>query len=370
RQLAHKDLDKLAWALDAMTLSQYFSQRNAFDLAYECLTCSEHMLSLLESAKTADSGDSDDEDPVRRARADVAWIWGKFYLLLLTISAERLDRDMETPVGATSDAAPPSFKIFTSLKAVPSRPYTPVNFARTYDEAKVLFLEGISCLTAAKQFFTLDGFVSDHVLLVQDMSQTYHKFSLFEPNPDRKLKLQRRRIEFLNTLLLSRLSPHHFAHLVQQVTYELATVYENVRDIAADLVKTALAAGEAAKAGTMAVEAETALEEALRLYDGFLKMFGRKGTGAGEVEKFQDPDDARTFMTAKIRKAWLLSQKLQEPLGIGKEEKAKVLASSIKEYVHILEYHQQHKIPDFEDEIAVVKQMVQLLRAQVATVLK
>ncbi|KAI8848763.1 KIF-1 binding protein C terminal-domain-containing protein [Chytridium lagenaria] len=153
RQIQYGRLDKLSWALDCMTLSQYYSQHNAFSLAYECLSSSEHMLSLLESecSSTPVSDSETETDPLARAKADLAWIWGKFYLLALSISVERKDRDLnvnETVKQLPNDDA----AVFPKLQTALMRARIPQNFARSYDKAKLLFLEGITTLTAAKDF--------------------------------------------------------------------------------------------------------------------------------------------------------------------------------------------------------------------------
>jgi hypothetical protein len=84
KQLKRRNLNALTWALDCMTLSQYFTQKNAFRHGYQCLSSSDFMLTKVQIPDTVT-----EEDPLVRTKADVAWIWGKFYLRALEISAER-----------------------------------------------------------------------------------------------------------------------------------------------------------------------------------------------------------------------------------------------------------------------------------------
>ncbi|KAJ3057930.1 hypothetical protein HK102_010782, partial [Quaeritorhiza haematococci] len=166
----------------------------------------------LAAANETNGGDEEEEDPLRRAWADLHWIWGKFYLNGLQVSVERHatvedDDDDEEGTGAGSKKSATTgdddveelsvqmagVQLFDELAEDPQfrrqqglRPAIPPKFARDFGEARVLFLEGLKCLEEAKRFFVLDGFVSDHIGLVQDMSQLYKCLAAFESDPVRK----------------------------------------------------------------------------------------------------------------------------------------------------------------------------------------
>jgi hypothetical protein len=57
--------------------------------------------------------------------------------------------------------------LFPGLDAPSLKPQVPPSFAKTYEEARTLFLECLSNLSAAKAFFKLDGYVTDHVTIIQ-----------------------------------------------------------------------------------------------------------------------------------------------------------------------------------------------------------
>ncbi|KAJ3218242.1 hypothetical protein HDU67_006351 [Dinochytrium kinnereticum] len=310
-------LQDKSWALDCMTLSQYYSQNNAFALAYECLTSSEYILSLakVEIVTVEEIQDAGDTDPFARANADIAWIWGKYYLLALTISAERKDIELNIDI-ASSCARKPD--IFKELNAPAKRPQIPPNFARSYDE---------------------------------DLSQIYSKFTAFEKDPNKKLKLLKRRAEFLKGIVLSRLSLQHYLPLVQQITYELATVHESIRDFSDEEFRSSSLVGSQKLA--LGKEVNEATDEAIRLYEEFLKLFSNPITGR-IPSPFSDPDDSRTYMTAKLRKAWLWSQRIPLPLALDsvataielKEQKSFNLKKSLEDYSDILTYYNNYGIPE------------------------
>ncbi|KAJ3300422.1 hypothetical protein HDU76_006086 [Blyttiomyces sp. JEL0837] len=371
RQLKHKDLNKLTWALDCMTLSQYYFQNNAFILAYQCLTSSEYMLENIElpGDEDEDAGNSEDRDPLRRAKADVNWIWGKFFLAALQISGERLqdDGDAGKLAELTEEfKALSTTPLFEGLDAKSKRPVIPPNFATTYEEARTLFLEGLSTLTFAKQFFQLDGFVTDHVLLLQDMSQLYNRFAGFETDPARRYKLHKRRADSLETIVSAKLSPDHYLPQLQQVTYELATIHEAMMDARHDQYE---ACPENAEKMTLLREVWNMGKKAVDLYEEFVKLFNDPSTKR-QPSPFSDPDDARTVMTARIRLAWLWSKLPVLPRKDGltsdfKQEKILYLRKSFDQYQTIQDYYLTHGVPEFDDEIEVVTEMCKLLPEQI-----
>ncbi|KAJ1566512.1 hypothetical protein HK405_009515, partial [Cladochytrium tenue] len=195
RQLRHGKLNGLTWALDCMTLAQYYFQNNAFVLAHECLSSAEHVLlstAVPEDVASGEVRDEGGEDAFLRAKADLECIWGKFYLAALQISV--------------NDDPPP--RLFAGLPllragsgAPAQRPGVPARFATTSGEARTLFLACVAALTEALGFFRLDGHVTDHVAMVRDQAQAYAMLARFESDPGRRAALLRRRCAGLSALL-------------------------------------------------------------------------------------------------------------------------------------------------------------------------
>lgn len=91
-----------------------------------------------------------------------------------------------------------------------------------FEQARKVFLRAASRIEAAKKHFVLDGkaqlltifqinmitnystgYVTEHVLLLQQHSKLYHYLSLFETDTKRKLAMESRRLEMLTPLLKS-----------------------------------------------------------------------------------------------------------------------------------------------------------------------
>ena len=100
----------------------------------------------------------------------------------------------------------------------------------SFEKAREVFLRAISRLETAKKIFVLDGWVSDHVSLLQDQSKLYHYLALYETDLKRKVAMESRRVEFLSPLLLS-LSRSAFEALHKSISYELGETYLSLYEI-------------------------------------------------------------------------------------------------------------------------------------------
>lgn len=94
----------------------------------------------------------------------------------------------------------------------------------TFDNARLVFLRAASRIENAKKYFVLDGYVTDHVGLLQDYSKLYHMLASFEPDIKRRTAMETRRLDMLLPLLTS-LSKTSYDVLHKQLSYELG---ENV----------------------------------------------------------------------------------------------------------------------------------------------
>lgn len=69
------------------------------------------------------------------------------------------------------------------------------------EDAKVLFLKGNTQFKRAQEYFKLDGYVTEHVQMRQDVSKLYKQLSQLDPDKDRFLAMQERRKELLEPLM-------------------------------------------------------------------------------------------------------------------------------------------------------------------------
>ena len=88
-------------------------------------------------------------------------------------------------------------------------------------------------LNAAKEFFALNEHCTDFVEIQQDLSGLHKVLAFFESDPDRRLKIHKRRVDILETPL-KELSVSHYLLICRQLYYELAEIYESMMDAKLD----------------------------------------------------------------------------------------------------------------------------------------
>jgi hypothetical protein len=99
-----------------------------------------------------------------------------------------------------------------------------------------VFLRGAARIEAAKKHYQLDGFVTDHVDLLQSHSRLYHYLALFEPDHKRKLAMEGRRVDMLQPLL-GLLNKAAYEALHKQLSYELGEAYTAQLEIKMTMVR-------------------------------------------------------------------------------------------------------------------------------------
>ena len=83
---------------------------------------------------------------------------------------------------------------------------------------------------SAKKYYVLDGFVSNHIAVLQDQSELYRQLAIFERDGERKVKMHRRRAAYLEALPTV-LNPSAFEQLYKDVTHELGQIYSEILEI-------------------------------------------------------------------------------------------------------------------------------------------
>lgn len=115
-------------------------------------------------------------------KADVNRRWAALYGQLLAAASgahEGAEAPAPSPAPATRrstfDIRFPSLNLPAAGDSLPD----PAD-VRTYEQARALFLKASKHLEAAKTYFALDGFASDHAHLQRETSWLYRHLSSFE----------------------------------------------------------------------------------------------------------------------------------------------------------------------------------------------
>ena len=100
----------------------------------------------------------------------------------------------------------------------------------TYKEAKEVFLFAQEQITIALAFFPLNGYVTDHIEVLQDASNLYKLLSKFELDEELKCRMQKRRIDLLEEPSNS-LNPQHYLMICRQMWYEIGTFFSVIHTV-------------------------------------------------------------------------------------------------------------------------------------------
>lgn len=109
-------------------------------------------------------------------------------------------------------------------------PYMVAGDVNDFDDAKAVFGRANTRLEQAKKVYVMDGFVSDHVALVQQQSKLYHYLATFEVEVKRRLAMETRRTTMLMPLLQT-LSRASFEGLHKQLSFEAGEAFLVLLDI-------------------------------------------------------------------------------------------------------------------------------------------
>lgn len=184
--------------------------------------------------------------------ADVSRCWAKYGILLLNMSRDRLISSMENgeeksiitdtkmqtdPKSNVSQEFLDTMKfdtIETDIELIANN--VTDKYLLDFNDAKEVFLNVQKWLDDAKIFYTLEDQASDHVQIIQDLSQAYKYLSFFEENEDRQAKMHKRRIDLLEGVL-KELSEKYYEATCQQIWIELGETYSEILDIKLDRLK-------------------------------------------------------------------------------------------------------------------------------------
>lgn len=276
RQLDSQEFDSIEWALNSATLSQFFMEKNAFHEARHHLAAAACILDKYEVEIDQQEVTEENEEElaakkekIKHRGGDVARCWAKYGLLLLSSSRDRLLSSEEevggTPVRNKAPAELSGLK-FSLANLSPYEDQVTDKFVLTYEDARAVFLNAQQWLNKAKEYYTLEDHASDHVQILQDMSQMYKHLAFFEEDDERQCKMHKRRVDLLESVV-KQLNPTYYLAACRQLWYELGDVYSAMLDI--KLAK--LQDSEDNPSPHALKKVNHLTEEAIRSYNNFLE---------------------------------------------------------------------------------------------------
>ncbi|XP_036192822.1 KIF-binding protein isoform X1 [Myotis myotis] len=371
RQLEHNAYHPIEWAINAATLSQFYINKQCFMEARHCLSAANVIFGQTgKNPTTEDTTETEGDVPelYHQRKGEIARCWIKYCLTLMQNAQQsmqdnigELDLDKQSELRALRKKELDeeesvrkkavqfgTGELCDAISAVEEK----VSYLRPLDfeEARGLFLLGQHYVSEAKEFFQIDGYVTDHIEVVQDHSALFKVLAFFETDMERRCKMHKRRIAMLEPLIVD-LNPQYYLLVNRQIQFEIAHAYYDMMDL-----KVAIADKLRDPDSHIVKKINNLNKSAMKYYQLFL-------------DSLRDPnkvfpehigeDVLRPAMLAKFRVARLYGKIItSDP-----QKELENLATSLEHYKFIVDYCEKHPeaAQEIEVELELSKEMVSLL---------
>ncbi|XP_022081871.1 KIF1-binding protein homolog [Acanthaster planci] len=401
RQLETNQYEAMDWALNCATLSQYYITQDDYTQARHCLASATRIyaetLEKLPAVETEADQYDDDIDKIKRHKADIARCWLKYCLALLNLSKDKLaeevsrlsnDRDASLGVAETEnqldnrDATADEMQSaaresseqentesddekmkkltlqFEGLELTSLESRVTDKCVVTFDEARELFLAGQKWITEAKEYYVLDGHVSDYIEIIRDHSALFKVLASFEVDLERRCRMHKRRVDMLQDIL-KELNPQHFLMVCRQLMFELAETTSEMMDLKIAIAESSEVAPTAHACGKV----NMLIQQSLGYFQQFLDSLR---DAEKKMPSTLEDDVMRPALVAYFCKARLYS-KIVTP---NPEQRIENLTTSLQNYKFVVDYCKCHPeaMEKMKAEYELCEEMVALLPARIAQV--
>ncbi|XP_061131950.1 KIF-binding protein [Syngnathus typhle] len=376
RQLQLGQFNPIEWALNAATLSQYYITKGRYMESRHCLSAATVISGLAgdvpsEAAAQESEVESERRDQLRQKRAEIARCWIKYCLILLEDAKKalednigELDTDLQEELkrkrrleveeeekGRKSAQLFGSEDTFDSIASMEEKVscLLPLDFT----EARNVFLVGQNYVTQAKEYFQMDGYVTDHVEILQDHSSLFRALAFFEEDVERRCKMHKRRVDLLETICLE-LNAQYYLMIRRQLMFELAETYNEMMDLKLTLANRladtqSLDSHNIKKFNSLCIASN-------KYYQMFLDSLR---SPEGKFPEHMETEVIRPALVARFRMARMHSRMICSLPSTQLDN----LNNSLENYKYVVEYCEAH--PEaaavVETELELSKEMVGLL---------
>lgn len=214
RQYETNNYNPLEFSTFCMQIVDYYISTQNFDQALYCISASETIFKTISNA---------DEEVLAQLSADISLRWGNLILSYLSYQKDIYNNETNPTVSKKS-----ALIEFNGLKLEPS----PIQFKSisSYADAESFLNQGLHFFKKAKEYYILDGFVTEHFEILQSISKLYDIVSSFTKDHIVRIGLHEERIHLLEPLLTV-LNPNHFHVMIQQIYVSCGEIYEEMMSI-------------------------------------------------------------------------------------------------------------------------------------------
>ncbi|KAM4703311.1 KIF-binding protein [Rhinophrynus dorsalis] len=373
RQLEYDGYNPVEWAINAATLSQYYLTKQCYMESRHCLAAANVIFSKagqIPCAEAAKENEAEQErlELLRQKKAEIARCWVKYCLNLLQDARKKLEDSIgeldvdiqdelkalrkkeedEKEKGRKKAVLFGSSDLYDSILAAEEK--VDCSYPLDFKEAREVFLIGQNYINEAKEYFLLDGHVTDHIEIMQDHSALFKVLAFFEEDYERRCKMHKRRIDMLEPLC-KELNPQYYLLVCRQLQFELADTYYEMMDL-----KVAIGNRLDEMDSHIVKKINSLAQSAIKYYEMFLDSLRNPEKKFPEV---LEEDVLRPAMVAKFHIARLYGKLISTD---GKKQLENI-QTSLSYYSFLVDYCEKHEeaIKAVETELELSKEMVALL---------
>ncbi|XP_053547846.1 KIF-binding protein isoform X2 [Bombina bombina] len=376
RQLEYDAYNPMEWAINAATLSQYYLTKQLYMEARHCLAAASVIFSKagqIPSAEAARENEAELErfDTLGQKKAEIARCWVKYCFNLMQdarkklednigeldvdiqdeLKAQRKKAEDETEKGRKKTVLFGSSDLYDSILTVEEK--VTCSYPLDFKEAREVFLIGQNYINEAKEYFQLDGHVTDHIEVTQDHSALFKVLAFFEADYERRCKMHKRRVDMLEPLC-KELNPQYYLLVCRQMQFELADTYYEMMDL-----KVAIGNKLEEMDSHTIKKINSLAQSAIKYYNMFLDSL--RNPEKKFPEKL-DEDVLRPAMVAKFHMARLYGKLITTDT----KKQIENMQTSLSCYSFLVDYCEKYEeaVKFVETELELSKEMVALLPAR------
>ncbi|KAI6653596.1 KIF1-binding protein-like [Oopsacas minuta] len=242
--------DAIEWSFNAATLSNYYSRHQRLAVARHCIACAQVVFHSFLTKINLQEMRENIREKIERTKADIARFWISLARTILLESSRVFQSKVASKTEPSEDIdhiqkmIAASEKMFEVAERVDSEDkFEGIDVSQLesrfivvtscYAQASEVFKFAQEQVTIAHGFFKMDGYVTDHIEVLQDSSTLYKLLSMFEPNFDMKCRMHKRRIDMLEGPSNS-LNTQYYLMVCRQMWYEIADTYMEMAGLKSD----------------------------------------------------------------------------------------------------------------------------------------
>ena len=209
RQIENNEYDVKDAVNNCINLSDFYLESQNFAQTEYILRCA---LFLIPKDKTQK----------KKLRASVQAQLGKYFLERLKLALLLMRKNTSiSNENNLEDLLNKKKFIIENLKDVK---FPEIKDVQNLEDAKSLFRKGNTQLKRALEIFVMDGYVTDHIKIIQTISQLYKYLIFFEPDNARIFAMEDRRINLLEPIVKA---INHKVYVIQwqEISLELAEIF-------------------------------------------------------------------------------------------------------------------------------------------------